>query len=144
MDKYYTPTIEEFHIGFECEYKFMYKGIEEQFQKEITGTETMEIAFDLYEHDKEEYVNTFRVKYLSQEDIESLGFIQIADDCFNLPIKEYRGRLNQEVRILIKQTVLIYLAMDMNYSDKDTLVLFTGNIKNKSELIKLLKQLGIG
>lgn len=129
MDKYYTPEIEEFYIGFE--YEICYDEL--WFVRNIP-------FYPLVKDIQYKY----RVKYLDKEDIESLGFSRISDDCFNLPIKEYRGRLNQEIRILIRQTVLIYLAMDMNYNDKDNLVLFTGNIKNKSELIKLLKQLNIG
>jgi hypothetical protein len=82
-----------------------------------------------------------RVKHLNKEDIASFGFKQITDDCYHLPVKEFRGRLNQEVRILVRKTILIYLAMDI--TDKDNIVLFTGTIKNKSELKKLMNQLGI-
>lgn len=135
MDKYYTPEREEFCWGFEYESEEDPRtGI---WEKQVVGGWS---KFKYFDNDSDV---DYRVKYLDKEDIESLGFNQITDDCFSLPIKEYRGRLNQEVRILIRQTILIYLAMDMNYMDKDNLVLFTGNIKNKSEFIKLLKQLGI-
>lgn len=62
-NKYYTPTIEEFHIGFE------YEWLDEEgnWNKENTPTE---ITPDGY--DEQEY--GLRVKYLNKEDIESLGF----------------------------------------------------------------------
>ena len=150
LNKYYTPEIEEFFVGFEYEvfqkgepydsnYMYLVAPQENDAWYKFTYPDpflgnNLKRMFEIYK---------IRVKYLDKEDIESLGFNQIANDCFNLSIKEYRGRLNQEIRILVRQTILIYLAMDMNYKDKNNLVLFTGNIKNKSELIKLLKQLGI-
>lgn len=152
-NKYYTPKIEEFHIGFEYEQipSFTDGTVknQEEFENGIFEKRICRIGDSPYIDRALNGVNAnngrggVRVKYLDKEDIESLGFNKIEDDCFNLSIKEYRGRLNQEVRILIRQTILIYLAMDMNHNDKDNLVLFTGNIKNKSELIKLLIQLGI-
>lgn len=151
MDKYYTPDISEFYVGFE--YEVFQKGTSADpnvmyFMPHNEEDQYFKFKFPdpFYGFHLDKLLNKqeIRIKYLDKEDIESLGFNQISNDCFNLPIKEYRGRLNQKVRILIRQTILIYLAMDMNYSDKDNLVLFTGNIKNKSELIKLLKQLEIG
>ena len=140
MDKYYTPKIEEFHVGFEYESEEMSKcGSSTEMVKSVINTPRDIInAFDF-----NDWHSSVRVKYLNKEDIESLGFTQITNDCFDLPIKEYRGRINQEIRLLIGKTVLIYLAMDMKYNDKENLILFTGNIKNKSELKKLLKQLNI-
>lgn len=142
-NKYYTPSLEEFHVGFEYEYETWTKGkwekseIEEYGEGGDTGH-----GYSISLEDKIED-NKIRVKYLDKEDIENLGFTQITDDCFNLPIKEYRGRLNQEVRVLVRETILIYLALDSNLGDKDNIVLFTGTIKNKSELKTLLKWLGI-
>jgi len=132
-NKYYTPQIEEFCVGFEYEIN---QGKISGWEKENVSlnTDLSAINFHLTNND-------IRAKLLNEEDILDCGFTQISNDCFNLPIKKYRGRLNQEVRILVRQTVLIYLAMDFN--DKDNLVLFTGHIKNKNELLKLLKQLEI-
>ena len=132
--KYYTPEIEEFHVGFEYEY-FDGTDDNEKLLFEINGKIPLEIIKNWIQNNK------VRVKYLDKKDIERLGFIQITDDCFNFPIKEFRGRLNQEVRILVRDTILIYLAMEIG--DKDNIVLFTGTIKNKSELKKLMQQLNI-
>jgi hypothetical protein len=137
-DKYYTPEIEEFRVGFECEIMSSY-GFQKGLYPEILKEETLNnFGGDSLVSLKQ---STFRVKYLDGDDIESLGFNRLTDDCYNLPVKEFRGRLDQEVRIIVRKTILIYLAMDMG--DKDNMVLFTGNIKNLSELKVLLKQLNI-
>jgi hypothetical protein len=129
-NKYYTPAIEEFHVGFEYEWK----NEDGNWIKENSPTEITVEGYD-------EQTYGLKVKYLDKEDIESLGFKQITNDCYNLPVKEFRGMLDQEVRILVKDTILIYLAQKLNESN--THVLFTGYIKNKSELKIILKQLNI-
>jgi len=133
---YYTPEAEEFYIGFEYE-----------IEQHGDNTFRVDNEWATFELEYEELTfpklwlkpNSVRVKYLDSEDIKSLGFRQITDDCYDLPLKEFRGRTNQELRILLRETVLIYLAISPG--DSETMVLFTGKIKNKSELKKLLKQL---
>lgn len=140
-NKYYTPEAEEFHVGFE------YESLQDERTPEKESSWSKELISDEWEmrtfigYYCGDHIAELRVKYLDKEDIESFGFTQITEGCFNLPIKEFRGRLNQEVRILVRDTILIYLAKDLD--DKETYVLFTGSIKNKSELKKLLKQLNV-
>lgn len=131
-DKYYTPEIEEFCVGFEFELR---EGV---IWNKITSDIQIQYALHLQGRVLKDFI---RVKYLDGEDIESLGFKRLTDDCYNLPVKEFRGRLDQEVRIIVRKTILIYLAMGVG--DKDNMVLFTGNIKNLSEFKVLLKQLNI-
>ena len=127
-DKYYTPTIEEFHVGFE--YESSYLEDYDTWKKEIIDTADVGYFYSTYTGDA--VPTEFRVKYLDREDIESLGFKQITDDCYNLPIR------NEELRLLFENDILkIYLA------DKYSNMLFQGTIKNKSELKRLLKQLNI-
>jgi hypothetical protein len=130
-NKYYTPKIEEFHIGFEYEWK----------NPNDVGWTKENSPSEITPENYEEQTHGLRVKYLDKEDILSLNFKQISDDCYNLDITAFRGRQNQEVRVLVRESVIIYLAMDLN--DKDNIVLFAGNIKNKSEFRVLLKQLNI-
>jgi hypothetical protein len=138
-NKHYVPKIEEFHIGFE--YETMYLQDYDTWKKEILEENDIEYFYSSYFGDA--VPSEFRVKYLDDEDVISLGFNQITHDCFNLDVPLYRGREKQEVRLIIRQTVLIYLAQDEKYNDTDTTNLFTGTIKNKSELKRLLKQLQI-
>ena len=143
MVKYYTPEIEEFYHGFE--YEVWYSSA---YTKENWIKETFEFydKDEIYHYDSVDLIPSFksngdsiRVKYLDKEDIESLGFSQITDDCFNISNINYRGLVDCDLRILIRKTILIYIIEPNDTSH----TLFTGNIKNKSELVKLLKQLQI-
>jgi hypothetical protein len=133
MDKYYTPSIEEFRVGFEFEFRHSdYK--EKGWIKYTTpnlNIEEEDCPFSCIGYSLEEY----RVKYLDQSDIESLGFI-----------------LNENSNIYHKDKYTLQYCQSMNnhvevysnifkegYNDN----LFNGKVKNKSELKVLLKQLGI-
>lgn len=138
--KYYIPKIEEFHIGFECEY---YNNHAEKFIPIIIDSSNFELnsmdgSFD------DDYVlsynysrpNKFRVKYLDREAIEFFGFeTEDLGDCYNLQIGFdlfglYPFRFDTGNNNSYKIT-------------KDNETLFHGIIKNKSELKKLLIQLEI-
>lgn len=117
MNKYYTPEIEEFHVGFE----YYLKG---ENNKRILSTNcTVDTELS-------------RVKYLDKEDIESLGFEGQKANSVYFKKNGYRlvHWLDKPVRI----TTILKL-----YSDGDEEVIFKGIIRNKSELKRLLKQLNI-
>lgn len=127
-DKYYTPTIEEFHVGFEFEYR---NSTDKTWYKQIFNRG---IGFAL-----NPTVEDCRVKYLDKEDIESLGFKQT-------------DKVNSSV--YNKENVTIWLGDStkgmftaIKKVDRIRVVgiteLFCGDIKNKSELKRLLKQLNI-
>lgn len=136
-NKYYTPTIEEFHVGFEYQHKGLLdiNQIEEKFYN---------FNYDLKDKSLEEinYAinnNWIRVKYLDQEDIESLGWVKhnINKNCYYIELhKNTFGTIymeyydEQETKWCIE-------------SDRHGETIFIGTIKNKSELKKLMKQLGI-
>lgn len=140
-NKYYTPTIEELHVGFEYE------------AKAKDSTETSYSTFICHGHNSifsEFNSSTIRVKYLDREDIESLGFSnykKAVDDWYDY-IPEYK----------VQPFNLSYRAFRLTYSRRDYRlrvigyefdfkseeeILFCGTIKNKSELKRLLKQLNI-
>ena len=88
--------------------------------------------------------NQIKVKYLDKEDIESLGFIY----------KENRGMSEHNGVMFIKKDPLFEKAnFTIRYwvttgayrlrIERISGCLFEGNIRNKSELKVLLKQLGI-
>ena len=152
MDKYYTPSIEEFHVGFEYEVR---DGVQfDHWYSQISdGTEIGLIKNDL---EKE----LIRVKYLDKEDIESEGLKRIPIDYTWYKI-EGTMMFKKDIHILIlydreiinkynfKIDGLIYITKDDMHrtpnedgSFKQS-ILFSGNIKNKSELKILLKQLNI-
>lgn len=152
--KYYTPTLEEFHIGFEYEYM----NGDKWEKSEITIQDYKTTGWDYekqnswFEEELLGGIRTVRVKYLDQEDIESLGFIR---DCERAGYKFFLELENKD------QLLLENLSLTTNMSDmfqiklwhkekglygEDTYygdILFIGRIKNKSELKKLIQQLNI-
>jgi hypothetical protein len=136
-NKYYTPSIEEFYVGFEYdtfiapnEHREGNGWISVKFPDPFTGSNLGPIKRRLSE-------DNIRVKYLDKEDIENLGFINIDHEYFRLGdylIQNFFDR--KELRI--------FKAENEQYFDEYThYSLFHGTIKNKSELIKLLKQLEV-
>lgn len=142
-NKYYTPEISEFHVGFEHEVNHkvrdgsgdrewcseLYKGSSEQ---------TRYIKYLL-----EEEPENIRVKYLDKEDIESFGFTIKSDygagttfhlnNSYSLQTHKHAGISYNEHEVRIFKSGIIGKPCRI----------FTGDIKNKSELKKLLQQLGI-
>lgn len=110
---YYTPTIEEFHIGFEYELLTDHHDIWDSYQ--------IEDKHDLFDA----LTETTRVKYLDQSDIESLGWKK-EENCF---VKN-----NYKLYLYGNTHIQIQSSGNLN---------FNGTIKNKSELKKLMQQLGI-
>lgn len=136
---YYTPTIEEFHIGFEYEY--------------MNGDlwEKSKITIQDYKSDGPDYersdswfqeeilggIRTIRVKYLDKEDIESLGWLD--------------GELRGMTPFIFNEMdpdneFQLYYQFDNQFAqiyNCHAQFVFQGTIKNKSELIKLMQQLNI-
>jgi hypothetical protein len=79
-DKYYTPTIEEFHVGFEYE-ELWYGGGKspsgEDWVSHVYNGESLTEEYSEGQSSIEEEIRDkeIRVKYLDKEDIESLGFV---------------------------------------------------------------------
>ena len=166
-DKYYTPSIEEFHVGFEYEeLEFIYtdKGWytekKNKFVKKVfVGTNYLE-SYYLTERVKRGLFNSsIRVKYLDKEDIEDLGFKY---DNNAEPIPSRRDWEVPKLDEFELPLAFIKDTQDINgkawylYLYKDGAVwieyikdccgmgyLFKGTIKNKSELKVLLKQIGV-
>ena len=123
-NKYYTPTIEEFHVGFE--YEMNYK--DNEWSYEFTPYD-FDLISDFIREGK------CRVKYLDLEDIKSLGF-------------EYKWE-ERGTWSLVKDECLVTFNpgytkgnVKISYLNRKGFI-FKGQIKNKSEFRRLLKQLGI-
>lgn len=165
--KYYTPKLEEFHIGFEYELipSIGFTIIDFSKPEEKTeikwATEYKKGVFMI--SDVEPYggaaasVNAgiknskCRVKYLNQEDIESFGFGDKKRGVLNWYRLTKRcedswasyGYWNNF--LLIHDTILnrVKIVAFEYETDTEENVLFQGSCKNKSELRKLLEQLNI-
>lgn len=136
--KYYTPSVEEFHVGFE--YEAAYAG--------NTSTSTSEpVALGEYESLvcregnvlKLDPSISFRVKYLDREDIESLGWEFVPDN--SVGDGDFRWYdLFQKGEFSI---ALSFETRGTNVIHKNRSVVFDGAIRNKSELQRVMKMLGI-
>lgn len=124
-NKYYTPNIEEFHAGFEIESQNIENA---QWGKYVVQAEDIHSI-------EEEGVEYTRVKYLDREDIESLGFTY-----------EIENKGEKEVRLTDKDRgVSVTWSKEKGMvwigAGKPTMVLvFSGKVKNKSELKRILGQ----
>tara|TARA_R110002074_G_scaffold237241_1_gene409132 strand:- start:358 stop:819 length:462 start_codon:yes stop_codon:yes gene_type:complete len=137
-NKYYTPSIEEFHVGFELEL-LTHSGWER------ATIEDGDEYYDIVLAPGGEGVDNKRVKYLDREDIESLGWKLVEEyarnDAYYFSFKKKHTEL-----VLYpgfeETTVLIQHGSATGINSKGYPI-FRGQLKNKSELKRLLKQLGI-
>lgn len=131
---YYTPTIEEFHVGFEYLAK-----VDNQLINQTYNNIPLETIYKGIEDD------WIRVKYLDQSDIESLelnGF-EITE-CVEESHLEFTWFKGIDLFGLLTFTDKMISFYEYNYLTKEySHCIFRGTIKNKSELIKLMQQLNI-
>lgn len=138
-NKYYQPTIEEFYVGFEFEF---------YDDDDHTWNHTkIKYRSELYNWTAFDDIHK-RIKYLDKDDIESLGFEYDVNDSD----KPELGFLRDTNYLSpYTQYVLRYNPVNKNFKIERIVYcstgigdyLFNGTIKNKSELIKLLKMLNI-
>lgn len=145
MEKYYTPEIEEFHIGFEYEvFETPFGKNKGNWNKSILNTPQyfQSINWKWIAENLEK----IRVKYLDKEDIESLGFI------FDKTSKEGQWKFfKNNICLFYRPETKELGTFTVDPSKSDFMIKYSRDnkmisfliIKNKSELIKLLKQLKI-
>lgn len=149
--KYYTPKIEEFHVGFEV----MVPNEKGHYNTAIINAIALELIASRANYNEIKHNNLmlkyeeFRVKYLDQEDIESFGFRKsyapsyITDEMVELYSTDgekdwYNLKLEDNNIIITK--CHIYNDITDNWDQE---CIFKGIIKNKSELKTILTQIGV-
>lgn len=154
QNKYYTPSIEEFHVGFEYEIlDYNSTDFGKNPDKAIWNKRKLkyEDIFSGYKENSQfETVNSYlltediRVKYLDKEDIESLGWeAQFPkNDLFNIRPDRANADLYQMdydcfFREKNEGVGIEICNVNENY------IIFSGKIKNKSELKKVMEMIGI-
>jgi hypothetical protein len=116
-NKYYRPEISEFHIGFECEKIIPHTNGGHQISLANLDQKPF-IVRDAFDIPRDRVtLSWFRVKYLDKEDIESL----------KLPNYVTINHILNNTWEIVGTNARI----------------FRGDIKNKSELKRLMKQLNI-
>lgn len=128
-NKYYTPAIEEFCIGFEFEYYWNEKW--ERTKLEINdciyGEYDNHYSFGQIVQNK---IKT-RVKYFDKEDIESLGFKYTTFRKMNVwTYSDFNLYFNERDELVI-------------WNKNGSIIIFKGTVKNKSEFKIILRQVGI-
>jgi hypothetical protein len=158
---YYTPTLQDLHYGFEFEYKSKddnwikvtldtwNRPSKENHLKYFTEYDLLRTLNHQDQACKYADLTCIRVKFLDQSDIESLGWKYVKDLCpgdggqrwFDLFLKDETTLcFGTKLIIRINSKVCSYGLLD-NMKPGD--IVFSGDIKNKSELIKLQQQLNI-
>lgn len=138
---YYTPTIEEFHIGFE--YEFMngdkWEESEMTIQDYKSNGPDYERSDSWFQEEILGGIRTVRVKYLDRDDIESLGWQKFTYKNLNgfIIFNKFLTVNYNYVKPIID---ISYLPL---FENQGLYRIFRGTIKNKSELIKLQQQLNI-
>ena len=143
-DKYYTPAIEEFHIGFE--YELFLDSADIGFQWNKMDMDTSELLplsniEELLERHK------VRVKYLDIDDLNEIGFKHIGGkllrDVGQLFVFN-NGRYFVHVNYTrFSDRCVLKIETSVFENSVRTLVVHSIGIKNKSELLKLMAQLNI-
>ena len=145
-EKYYTPSIEEFFVGFEFEFRSSFEdSINSSWNKLIYSAFPVEMPevfyYGLATLDK----NQFRVKYLDASDIEELGFtvIKTKGNAFEA-IKKFNFTYEDcttegEYNIIVGGDKYCIIKL----KDIGETILFRGEIKNKNVLKQVLKMLDI-
>ncbi len=121
--KYYVPEIEELHPGFECEVS----QFKDRWEKMKLSQNSIHQIAEILQNINQ---GSVRVPFLSDEDIVSAGWERSkhSSNWFFKGGRRYVIVMNREGSIKIKL-------------DDKSFIFFA--IRNKSELFKLLKQLGI-
>jgi len=146
MNRYYVPEIEEFHVGFEFETRYLEKDwIKKKLVFDDFGFYTSTWNVDSTPETE------FRVKHLDREDIESLGF---TDKPFGVNTKRSFYKITGKNLLQQNKVIQITTYWDMLREKRENMVrilkgeennfpyteVFRGDIKNKSELKKVLNQ----
>ena len=156
--KYYTPSIEEFHVGFEYEYRNHDGTVKNNTVLNYWNKSTISDLNELsYVERGLQTPNNTRVKYLDKDDIESLGFTHDPNEdqeetpC-QFDIHGYSsGYILDHQDTELKTAYIMYHFPDnfviiesiVNCGSGKENMLFRGTIKNKSELEQVLKMLNI-
>lgn len=144
-NKYYIPEINEFYIGYKCEFLESENDIMDWEKSTLTYFEFLKI---------EDFLNCNRVrtKYLDKEDIESLGFGNFEYSFYNntnhitatkekVKIKNY---YNNKVEIVLHLDYSVennHLLIDNGEAYDFNEIYFEGEVKSLNELTKILKMI---
>lgn len=133
-NKYFTPDIEDFHVGYEYEYEdIIPSGSSDYFKGVITKPSEIENLFQGFETGMR-----VRVPYLTKEQIEAEGWEQ--DERYNDEKHFYKN--NIYLRLYIGYHYNKIIAYTISIFNEDG-ILFKGNCKDINTFRKICKLLEI-
>lgn len=148
-NKYYTPEISEFHVGFQFEFEGMDCNWNKTgFSKEKVlkdksdyfGLYTLDWVQRIFElSDTYSVEKSIRVKYLDSSDIESLGF-SLYKVHPRTTTHEFQSK---DSRYMITFDPDFGKGWNITIMDELDFIFLHGYIKNISELKIVLKQIGV-
>lgn len=143
-DKFYTPKIDEFYIGFEFEEEFknpnhrkLIKPLEDKYEWVKLNLDTSHSLSRITSKIKQ---NRIRVKYLDESDLIELGWNKTADNSYESNARDTLTVIrfsDEKGRLLICEESFSKIVF------KGTLITRQAWIKNKSEMKKLMQMLNI-
>jgi hypothetical protein len=122
-DKYYTPSIEEFHVGFEY--------IDSNKNEIFDGLDDSDYNELLYIDWAIKNTDNIKVKYLDSEDLESLGYQRTTKG------EDIIWRNPNNISVIIEA------GYKNGYIIHNGTSTFRGIVRNKSELKQVLRMLRV-
>lgn len=155
-NKYYIPAIEEFHVGFEyMEDVTQGQGGENQktsyWMKQKYANDSFNCT-NVYDEVEVNIINDFnsRVSLLTVKEKIEKGFIKVKyldhDDIIECGwnfVEGYSDIYEDKNRLTLKLGPIICIARSLLEDDGLEKTIFYGKIRNKSELQRIMKQVGI-
>lgn len=137
-EKYYTPSIEEFHEGFVYEYSYNSgEFVETKF--DIGSGDFDEFAGERHDFSPNNPKTICRVKYLDKQDIESLGWNYKREE--PLDYFYFWSENKKHSLVFHASGKVIITKFDVLWNENITA--FAGVIKNKSKLREIMQMIGI-
>lgn len=137
--RYYTPNIEEFHVGFEYEMNNGHEWTAQVFPNPWWNDGAMGGINSL---SKAIISDIIRVKHLDHEDIVSEGWgncvVTMLDDT-----EKFGWCKMHYMLIEYDEQYIVYENATENKSVASSNIVFNGTIRNRSELRLIMKMLGI-
>jgi hypothetical protein len=132
QNKYYTPELNEFYVGFE--YEIQHTDPPFKWQSEILNEDQLDwAALSVTE------MGIFRIKYLDKDDIIECGFEEIS----KFKYSKLRGKKHKIIIDYGEMESHCFITQETINNENNYIVLFNGYLSNKSEFKKLIEKLTI-
>ena len=140
-EKYYTPSIEEFRVGFEFEVNCILVSGKDNWIKSLFLDRQDVYKLDREDLEKHLENDLIRVKCLTREDIVDLGFQESPDE----PEEWYwKFRGNDDIQLYVETSPERDEKFGMSISIYDNIgIFFQGFVRNISELELILKNMEV-